>query len=236
MTSDAFSEHPESVARQVNDRQRLLRNEAEDYLRAEVQNYEPRRRKHWHRSYKSVDQFLESVLPNRERWHDAVGRFDVDDELRPELELWAENETMTAWWITFNLIGGLRGRAVFALPKGVPGKLPLVIAQHGIGSSPERVFGLDDPSDIYKGYGRKLVEEGFAVVAPLNITGGAPRARLERLCKLMGKTLWGLEIARTSRLLDYLCERPEIDAEKIGMYGISPGGPTRCSPCRLSLE
>ena len=47
---------------------------------------------------------------------------------------------------------------------------PLVIAQHGIGSSPERVFGLDDPADIYKGYGRRLVEAGFAVAAPMNVS------------------------------------------------------------------
>jgi dienelactone hydrolase len=225
MTPDPFSSHPESIARQINDRQRLLRNEAEDYLREEILNYEPRRRKYWSRNYESVDGFLESVAPNRERFKQAVGDYDaIDAELQPHLEPWAETENWTAWWLTLNLVGSLRGRAILALPKKTDGPTPLVIAQHGIGSSPEKVFGLDDPSDTYKSYGKKLVEEGFAVVVPMNVSGAKPRARLERLCKLMGKTLWGLEIARTSRLLDYLCERPEIDADRIGMYGISLGG------------
>lgn len=148
----------------------------------------------------------------------------MDQEIRADLEPWIETDTWSSWWLTFNLIGGLRGRAVLALPKNAEKPAPLVIAQHGIGPSPEKVFGLDDPADVYKGYGRRLVEEGFAVVAPMNVSGAPPRARLERLCKLLGKTLWGLEIARTGRLLDYLCDRPEIDADKIGMYGISLGG------------
>ena len=125
---------------------------------------------------------------------------------------------MLVYWV------GLRGRGILAVPKGRDEPIPLVIAQHGIGSSPERVFGLDDPADIYKGYGRRLVEEGFAVIAPMNVSGGPPRARLERLCKLLGKTLWGLEVYRTQRLLDFLETRSEIDVGRTAMYGISLGG------------
>ena len=33
-----------------------------------------------------------------------------------------------------------------------------------------RVFGVDDRSDIYKGYGRQLAEAGFAIVAPMNVS------------------------------------------------------------------
>jgi dienelactone hydrolase len=143
------------------------------------------------------------------------------------LEPWYTGERFDAWWLTVGLLGGprgLRGRGILALPRGRLGPAPLVVAQHGIASSPERVFGLDDPADLYKGYGRRLAEAGFAVLAPLNVAEAAPRARLERLCKLLGKTLWGLEIHRTRRLLDYLETRPEVDVARTAMYGISLGG------------
>ena len=222
---DPYQQPGEVVGRWVSDRQRLLRNETEDFLRSVVMDYEPRRKAFWNREYASVEAFKKSVEPNRERWREAIGVFEGDGtDLDPVLEPWHEDEKITAWWISVGLLGGLRGRGILALPKDRKEPVPLIIAQHGIGSSPERVFGLDDPADIYKGYGRSLVEEGFAVIAPMNVSGSPPRGRLERLCKLLGKTLWGLEIYRTQRLLDYLETREEIDVGRTGMYGISLGG------------
>ena len=122
----------------------------------------------------------------------SAGGFEYDGTpLDPVVDTWYEDDGIAAYWVTIGLLGGLRGWGILALPKTGKEPVPLVIAQHGIGSSPERVFGLDDPSAIYKSYGRGLAEEGFAVIAPMNISEGPPRARQERLCKLLGKTLWG---------------------------------------------
>ena len=220
-----YEQRGEIIGRWVSDRQRLLRNETEELLRDLVMDYGPRQKAHWQRDYSSVEAFEQSVEPNRRRWAETIGLFEADGtELDPVLTPWYEDENISAWWLSIGLLGGLRGRGILAVPKMRTAPVPLVIAQHGIGSSPERVFGLDDPSDIYKGYGRRLTEEGFAVIAPMNVSGSHPRGRLERLCKLLGKTLWGLEILRTRRLLDYLEGREEIDVERTGMYGISLGG------------
>lgn len=223
-----YQQRGEVVRRWVTDRQGLLRKETEDYLRGVILDYEPRQKAHWHRDYSSPDAFQKSVESNRGRWRETVGAFEADGTpLNPVLDPWCEDDRLTAWWVTLGLLGGpkgLRGRGILAFPKGRKGPAPLVIAQHGIGSSPERVFGLDDPSDIYKGYGRRLAEEGFAVIAPMNVTEGPSRARMERLCKLLGRTLWGLEIHRTQRLLDYLETRSEVDMGRTAMYGISLGG------------
>lgn len=220
-----YSQPPEVINRWINDRQRLLRNESEDFLRNEVLNYGPRQAAHWNRDYSSVEAFESSVEANRRRWQETIGIFDADGtRLEPVLDLWYEDDRFTAWWLTIGLFGNLKGRGILALPKGKDDPFPLVIAQHGIGSSPEKAFGLGDPDDTYKSYGRRLAEEGFAVIAPMNISGASPRARQERLCKLLGKTLWGLEIYRTQRLLDYLETRPEIDTKRTAMYGISLGG------------
>lgn len=235
---DPFTADAAEIARQISDRQRLLRNEAEDALRAEILDYAPRQQLHWQRDYSSVEAFTASVQPNRERWANALGVLPTQERpFNARLEPWFADDDITVHWLTLDFYGSLQARALLAMPKAKTAdaaKVPLVIAQHGIGSSPEKVFGLDDGADIYKGYGRALAQRGFAVLAPMNVSGAQPRARLTRLCSLLGRTLWGVEVARTSRLLDYLQSAPDehpadielqrIDMERIGMYGISLGG------------
>ncbi len=212
------------VRRVIADRQSLLRRETEDFLRAESEAYPTRQEQYWQRDYSSPEALVASVAPNRQRWLAAVGDFGPPDAGEAETEPFYEDAHAVARWITLPLYGNLRARGVLALPKGATRSLPLVIAQHGIGSSPERVFGFDDDSGLYHAYGRRLVEAGYAVLAPMNVTEAAPRARYTRLCLMLGKTLWGLEIAKIRRLLDYASTLPEVDAERVAMWGISLGG------------
>jgi hypothetical protein len=222
---NAFDVAPELIERGVGDRQHLLRCETEDFLRELSCDYAARQDDLWHRDYSSLDSYQKSVEANRERWRLAMGDFGPPEtDMEPELEPFAENDSLVAHWVTIRLWGSLRGRGVLAIPKTGAGPHPLVIAQHGIGSSPERVFGFDDPTCIYHGYGGRLVEAGFAVLAPMNVTEHSPRARFTRMALMLGKTLWGLEINKISRLIDYCATRPEIDGSRIGMWGISLGG------------
>ena len=221
---NAYAVPTEELKRQVADRQSLHRREMEDYLRQETLKYGERQKKFWHRDYSSVEKYLASIEPNRERWQDAVGRLEAV-EVAPQAKLapWHDDEKYSAYQLILQVLPGLHARGILALPKGKKAA-PLVVAQHGIGSSPERVFGLDDPTNIYRAYGRRLVEEGFAVIAPLNITDGPPRARYERMAKMLGVTLWGIEIFKLRKMLDYLQARKEIDIDQTAMYGISLGG------------
>jgi dienelactone hydrolase len=213
------------IKRGENDRQHLMRCEVEDYLRALSEDYPNRASQYWQRDYSSVEAYLASVTDNRQRWLEAVGDFGPPlPDMNPILEPFGEDEHCTAQWVTIDLYGGLRGRAVLALPKRGQAPFPLVIAQHGIGSTPERAFGFGDEGELYHAYARRLVEAGYAVLAPYNITGGDPRGRLTRLCLMLGKTLWGLEIARTKRLLDWCETRADLDMNRVGMWGISLGG------------
>jgi len=223
---DAFEAPEGLVKRAVEDRQNLQRRETEDFLRKLCEAYEERSQRLWRRDYSSVEAYQRSVEPNRERWLRAIGDFSVyfAPEMEPKFEPFAETEKFTARWVTIKVFDGLNGRAILAVPKGKSGRLPVVICQHGISSSPERVFGLDDPRGIYHGFGRRLAEEGYIVLAPLNITFHKPRARLHRMCLLLGGTLFGLEVAKTRRFVDFLQTLPEADPERIGMWGMSLGG------------
>ncbi|MBX3013663.1 MAG: dienelactone hydrolase family protein [Caldilineaceae bacterium] len=220
---NAFSERDSVIARCEDDRQSLMRRELEHYLVARNQQTLAQRSA-WTLDYSSPTNYEASCEEHRERWSRTVGEFTFDAPYNPRLEPFLEDADMIGHWLSIDLDAGLTARAVLALPKSTTGKRPLVIAQHGISSTPERAFGLNDAKDLYHGYARALVKAGYAVLAPSNITHSGPRARLQRLCLLLGKTLAGLEVGKIRRLLSYATTLPEIDADRVGMWGISLGG------------
>lgn len=217
-----------AIARMAADRQRLLRTETQDFLRSLSAGWAERQQELWARDYTSVDAYLRSVHPNRVRWQAALGSRALAGSPAPEADVawqpFVVNDEMIARWLTVPVAGGLYARALLALPARRSGPVPLVIAQHGISSSPERVMGFGDDELLYHAYGRELVRAGFAVLAPHHITGIEPRSRLHRMCIMLGFTLWGLEVHKLARLLDRVLALPDLDATRVGMWGISLGG------------
>lgn len=73
------------------------------------------------------------------------------------------------------------------MPKGKNKISPLIICQYGHSSSPDDdVFGLI----YYAQYGYKLVKDGFAVLAPLNITMTEPMEQMIQTGKADGVSWW----------------------------------------------
>jgi|GEM_PF-174541 len=200
-------------------------NRLEAYLREDiVDGYAKRAEKAWKRDYSSVDAYMKSVTPNRARYLEL---FDPPD-LRPSGPLrrvpFQALPGYRAEWVSLPLQGGLTAEALLVLPANAKGKLPLVIAEHGIESFPERIFGLEDPTGGYKAYGKALVDEGFAVLAPLNLFTIERRNRVERLARLDGTSLAGIEFRRMTLLLDAVLADATLDKDKVGFWGISLGG------------
>ena len=198
----------------------------EAYLRKWlVDDYPERAAKAWNRDYTSIEAFVKSVEPNRRRWRGVLKppelRKTGELERRPHPPLGELNTE----WLTLPL-DGLTAEAVLAVPADAnPDKpVPLVIAQHGIGSFPERTFGLMDEGGAYHRYSEELVKAGFAVLAPMNLRTADRRNRIERLCRLADTSLPGIELVRVQRLLDEVLADPRIDGERVGMWGLSLGG------------
>lgn len=190
-----------------------------------VDEYPKRAAKAWDRDYTSIEAFLKSVEPNRQRWRRVVKppRLVATGKLqrRPHAPL----ADLKAEWLIVPL-GPLSSEGLLVLPKGASAEtpVPLVIAQHGIGSFPERTFGVMDHGDAYHSYARRLVEAGFAVLAPMNLRSVERRNRLERLCRLADTSLPGIELVRLQRLLDAVLDDPRVDRRRVGMWGVSLGG------------
>jgi len=190
-----------------------------------VDEYPERAAKAWNRDYASPEALIQSVAPNRARWSRILNPpplAKTGELARRPCEPLAD---LKAEWLSLPL-GPLTAEAVFAVPgEANPEKpAPLVIAQHGIGSFPERTFGLADDGGAYHSYARELVKAGFAVLAPMNLLGVERRNRVERLCRLADTSLPGIELARVPRLLDEVTQDPRIDKDHIGMWGVSLGG------------
>ncbi len=193
-----------------------------DYL---VEKYPERAAGLWERDYSSTEAFLKSVEANRAGWRGVIKPPKLTKSGEVERTPHAPLVDLKAQWIKIPL-SGLAAEGVLVVPEGAsPQKpVPLVIAQHGIGSFPERTFGVMDAGGAYHSFARELVDAGFAVLAPMNLRSVERRNRIERLCRLADTSLPGIELVRTQRLLDELLADPRIDGDRVGMWGLSLGG------------
>lgn len=188
-----------------------------------LEEYTERAERDWDRDYSSIDAFKRSVIPNREQWRSILNppalrkTGPLAKKMHPYLT------DIQAEWIELPL-GPVAAEAILVFPEGasVENPVPLVIAQHGIGSYPETPF--DKENTAYHGYARELLNAGFAVLAPLNLRLKENRNYVERLCRLIDTTLPGIELVRLQHLLDVVLMDPRLDPDRVGMWGVSLGG------------
>jgi dienelactone hydrolase len=113
------------------------------------------------------------------------------------------------------------------VPEGAKGKVPAVLVVHGHWAGARR-----DPVVQARCLG--LVKLGFFVLAVDAFSAGERHPRMVRGSyhgALLGSTLWpaghtllGLQVYDNLRAVDYLCSRPEVDRDRIGVTGASGGG------------
>ncbi|MHB0878261.1 MAG: alpha/beta hydrolase [Anaerolineae bacterium] len=234
----------------IDGRRRGLYRSYDAYFTRRCQEAYAGREQHWDRHYGSIPEYLRSVEPMRRQFAEMVG-YGGQPEAAPEPE-WQEVASTDGYrvrrlWI--NVLPGVRMDALYLTPRTAAAPLPLVVAQHGLCGTPEEACGFVHDairSDYsYHRMGIRLAERGFAVIAPHMVggygtnEGGArfvpelgdaewarARTQLYRKAYLAGERLYGTELMAISRLLDYVATQPEVDAERIGFYGLSQGGQT----------
>jgi dienelactone hydrolase len=197
-------------------------SQLEDYLRNYlVDRYDEHASAAWSRDYSCIDAFMRSVEPNRRRWESVVIKPPHLEKSGPLTRKPFRIESTEGEWLELPL-GMITAQAFLAFPdkSNFQGKLPLVIVQHGIGSTPETTFR----GGAYHNYARELLDAGFAVLVPMNLMSVERRNRIERLCRLADISLPGIELVRLQNLLDVVLTDPRIDPGRVGMWGVSLGG------------
>lgn len=243
-----YAADPEEV--DANRKDAYLSYEA--FLRAKLTELDKKRPSLWDRDYSSLEAYERSVAPMRTRLKDMLGFWEEPGDRAPLIvrgrKLIAEGDFFTAHRFRIEVAPGLETYGITLAPKS-EGPHPGLIAQHGYSGTPEMVCGLAASSVTsedygYRAAGLRAVKRGFYVVAinhptsygatsdecaaPLPGFENYPRTygknRLHRLAVLAGGTLFGLDMLGTSRGVDLLCSLPEVNSERVGMYGLSQGG------------
>jgi len=131
--------------------------------------------------------------------------------------------------ISYNVESDERAHAYLAIPRGVTGREPAIVALHGtFKQGKEQAAGLVDNPD--KAWLDHLARRGYVVIAPDHFVAGhrvPPEGPYETgrfydrhpEWTAVGKFTYEHSIA-----IDLLQSLPEVDAEKIGVVGHSLGG------------
>lgn len=146
---------------------------------------------------------------------------------KPDFQKMGEDAIGIYYRARIPVLPAVHAEGIYIVPKGAKGRVPLVIAMHGGGGSPEVALfhGGSNYHDMVRG-GVKL---GYAVFAPqhlFNAPGypGNIRNQTDDRLRLVGTSLTAVEIVKITRSLDVLLKRPEIDSKRVAMVGLSYGG------------
>ena len=105
-------------------------------------------------------------------------------------------------------------------------KRPAVVCQHGLEGRPQDLLG-EQGYPAYKAFAAQLAERGFIVFAPQNLYIFQDRFRtLQRKANPLKKTLFSVIVPQHQQIVNWLKTLPQVDAQRIGFYGLSYGGKT----------
>ncbi|MEO7932584.1 MAG: dienelactone hydrolase family protein [Chthoniobacterales bacterium] len=120
---------------------------------------------------------------------------------------------------------------ILIVPKKHDAKMPLIIAAHGRGGMPDHSANgkITLMESNHRDLARGAIERGWAVFEPIYVFYG--RGYPENIRDLLtiraeeaGTSLLAMEFTKTERAIDYLLTRPEFDASRLAMVGMSYGG------------
>jgi dienelactone hydrolase len=196
------------------------------YFSARCAESEAEIARRWHRDFSSLEAYEASVAPNRADFRAMLGGWPWErGDLQAEVLHLADTDRFSVHRVFLTTLPGVRLDLLLLTPHDLTGPAPAILAQHGLGGTPEQTCGfVDEGEQHYHAFGSRLAELGYVVAAPHMLGGAEKRNWLQRKAGLMGENLTGAELFGLSRVVDYLQTLPAVDPDRIGMYGLSQGG------------
>ncbi|MEQ8217444.1 MAG: acetylxylan esterase [Arenibacter sp.] len=156
--------------------------------------------------------------------------YDKDILLKDSLNLLKDTTDFKLYHVTYNSVHQKKVTGLLSLPKNRTSPLPVVILMHGLG---------DNKNVDYVSYGNDLfLKNGYAVLR-IDFSEHGERKGDVYDFSLTGKyKYWSRDIISQTvfdlrRAVDFIETREELDAKRIGYYGISLGGITGTIFCGI---
>lgn len=229
--AQADSEKPQYFNQSVAD-SNPLRNEQARELDAYIKRMAADRgrfHKLFQPDYSSPEAFAKSAEPLRAAFCDSIGY--PPPGKRPDKPATytqiGEDAIGVYYRAMFPILPGVHSEGIFIVPKSAKGKTPLIISMHGGGGSPE--VALFNGGANYHDMVRGAVKRGYIVYAPQHLFRANEfpkdiRRQIDDRMRLIGTSITAVEIAKITYAIDEIIKRPDVDANRIGMVGLSYGG------------
>ena len=203
-----------------------------DYTQKAVRKAEAVRAEFWKRSdNSSIDKWQRSSEYYRQYlWEQVFGKLPPASEpLTPQTRKIYDEVAWTGYEVLIPVWPEVFAYGVLLLPKGMKPseRRPMVVCQHGSEGRPQDLIKPDNPDAerYYRRYAANLADHGFIVYCPQNLYIGHQEFQiLQRFANPLKLSLFSFILSQHDRTLDWLTTLPNVDATRIGFYGISYGG------------
>jgi dienelactone hydrolase len=177
----------------------------------------------------SLEKYDRSAQPYRNALYDDIlGRFDQPlQPMNPRTRKVYDTDKFVGYEVVLEVFPDVFAYGVLLLPKDLKEaeRRPVVVCQHGLEGRPQDTIVGD--SHYYHDFAARLASEGFITFSPQNLYIFGERFRtFSRKANPIGKTIWSVIIPQHQQILNFLKTLPNVDAKRIGFYGLSYGGKT----------
>lgn len=191
------------------------------------------------------EEWRDALLP---QVRELLGTPPEPAPLKPETIVEWEADGLIKRKVVFDVEPGLSVLAYVYRPADAAGRLPAILCCHGHGRSGKEgnMAAVGDPraeGPVERGntYGLQMAQAGFVTIA-IDWRGFGDRddrnkpnfqdvVKNRDICNvhflrsaILGRTLLGDNVHDGKRTLDYLCDQPFVDPDRIGVMGVSFGG------------
>lgn len=205
-----------------------------NFIERERMNADIRRINNFKPDFSTIEKYNESVDTYRQKFINMLGfpLCNYTEQLETpivDIEFVSEDNLGSIYRLKIEVHPQLTTYGILFLPKG-KGPHPLIIAQHGGGDTPEVCSGFFEFENNYNDMVRRVLRKDFAVFAPQLLLWkeafgpDTNRNQIDIQLKQLGGSIASLEVYKLKRSIDYLVTRKDIDANHIGMMGLSYGG------------
>ena len=157
-------------------------------------------------------------------WDQVWGRLRPEaTALNPRSRKFMETDKWTGYEVVLDIRPEILLWSYVLVPKSIKAgeRRPVIVGRGGVPADVIDRNPAHRAARTYNAFGAKLADLGFIVVAPhlpVEIR------QSQRKANSVGLSIYSVLFEQHERLLDWLTAQPQVDARRIGFYGLSYGG------------